>query len=160
MAMTTAVRQQMARLLTWHDAHPTFEDAVAGIPVRLRGRKPRGLPYSPWQLVEHMRITQADILEFCVSRRYKEKEWPKDYWPVSAAPPSARAWNATIAAFKRDRRKLERLALDARRDPLAKVPAGTGQTFLREIVLTADHNAYHIGQLVAVRRLLGAWPGR
>ncbi len=117
----------------------------------------RGCRYSPWQLVEHVRLAQADILEFCVSRRYKEKQWPRDYWPATPAPSSAKAWNASIAAFKRDRRALERLTLDVHRDLLAPVPMGEGQTLLREVMLAADHTAYHVGQLVAVRRLLGCW---
>jgi hypothetical protein len=152
-----AVRRQLARLLTWSDAHVSFDDAIARLPARARGRVPRGVPYSPWQLLEHLRLAQADILEFCVSRRYREKQWPRDYWPAAAAPPNARAWSASVAGFKRDRRRLERLALDPRRDLLARVPSGSGQTLLREIVLAADHAAYHVGQLVAVRRLLGCW---
>jgi uncharacterized damage-inducible protein DinB len=151
------LRAHLVRLLGWSDAHISFDDAVAGLPAALRGRVPPGLPYSAWQLVEHLRLAQADILEFCVSRRYQEKQWPTDYWPPAAAPPSARAWSTSIARFKRDRRALERLALDPRRDLLAPVPAGTGQTFLREILLAADHAAYHVGQLIAVRRLLGCW---
>jgi hypothetical protein len=153
------LRRHLARLLTWADAHATFDDAVANLPVAARGKVPRGLPYSPWQLVEHMRLAQADILEFCIRRDYREKQWPKDYWPPSAAPPTARAWSASIAAFRRDRRALAGLAVDPRRDLLAPVAAGTGQTLLREIILAADHAAYHVGQLVAVRRLLGHWKG-
>jgi uncharacterized damage-inducible protein DinB len=156
---TAELRRHLARLLTWGDAHATFEDAVSNLPIAARGKVPKGLPYSPWQLVEHMRLAQADILEFCVSPDYREKEWPKDYWPATAAPPTARAWSASIAGFKRDRRALARLALNARRDLLAPVPAGTGQTLLREIILAADHAAYHVGQLIAVRRLLGHWKG-
>ena len=159
MSQTKELRQHLARLLGWPDAHVTFDDAVAGVPVSLRGKVPEGCPYSPWQLVEHMRLAQADILEFCVSRRYREKKFPEDYWPASAEPPTARAWSASIASFRQDRRALERLAMNPRRDLLAPVPAGTGQTYLREIVLAADHTAYHVGQLVLVRRLLGCWTG-
>jgi uncharacterized damage-inducible protein DinB len=160
--MTTAdreLRRHLARLLSWGDAHVSFDDAAAGLPASARGKVPKGL-HSPWQLLEHLRLAQADILEFCVSRRYQEKQWPRDYWPKTAAPPSARAWNASIAAFKRDRRTLERLVSNPRRDLLAPVPAGTGQTLLREVVLVADHAAYHVGQLVAVRCLLGHWPAK
>jgi uncharacterized damage-inducible protein DinB len=158
--MTTAdkeLRRHLGRLLTWSDAHVSFDDAVAGLPVSARGKVPKGAEHSPWQILEHLRLAQADILEFC-GRRYVEKQWPRDYWPPSAAPPSARAWSASIAAFERDRRALERLALNPRRDLLAAVPAGTGQTLLREILLAADHAAYHVGQLVLVRRQLGHWP--
>jgi hypothetical protein len=150
-------RQQLARLLDWEDAHATFDAAVKGLPKSLEGKVPSGLPYSPWQLVEHMRITQADILEFCVAEHYEEKEWPRDYWPDGPEPPSPKAWNDSIAAFRRDREALAVLARDPNVDLDARVPNGTGQTFLREIVLVADHSAYHVGQLVVVRRLLGAW---
>ena len=159
MTAAKSLRQHLARLLGWSDAHISFDDAVAGLPVLIRGKVPDGLPYSPWQLVEHIRLTQADILEFCVSREYVEKAWPKDYWPSSAAPPTGNAWTASIAGFRTDRRALERLAMNPRRDLLAIVPSGTDQTLLREIILAADHAAYHVGQLVVVRRLLGAWPG-
>jgi uncharacterized damage-inducible protein DinB len=159
MPLPKELRTHLAKLLSWSDAHTSFDDAVSGIPADKRGQVPAGLPYSPWQLVEHMRLTQADILDFCVNPKYREKEWPRDYWPATAAPPTARAWTASIAQYKRDRRAFERLAKSARTDLLATVPAGSGQTFLREVILVADHTAYHVGQLVAVRRLLGAWPG-
>jgi hypothetical protein len=159
MSATKSLRQHLVRLLSWSDAHISFDDAVAGLPVVMRGKVPEGLPYSPWQLVEHMRLTQADILEFCVSRRYREKAWPKDYWPSSAAPPTRVAWRASVSGFRTDRRALERLVMDPRRDLLAIVPSGTDQTTLREVILAADHAAYHAGQLVVVRRLLGAWAG-
>jgi hypothetical protein len=135
------IRRQLARLLSWSDAHVSFDEAVAGLPASARGTVPKGGEHSPWQLVEHLRLAQADILEFCVSRRYVEKQWPRDFWPATPAPPSARSWNASVAAFRRDRRALERLALNPRRQLLAPVPAGTGQTLLREIVLAADHSA-------------------
>lgn len=151
------LRRHLARLLSWSDAHVSFDDAVADLPAAARGRVPKGFEHSAWQLLEHLRLAQADILEFC-GRRYVEKHWPRDYWPASPKPPSARAWSASVAAYRSDRGKLERLALDPRRDLLAPVPAGTGQTLLREIVLAADHAAYHVGQLVAVRRALGHWP--
>jgi uncharacterized damage-inducible protein DinB len=153
------LRRHLARLLSWSDAHVSFDDAVAGLPASARGKVPKRSQHSPWQLLEHLRLAQADILEFCVARRYQEKQWPRDYWPPTAAPPSARAWNQSIADFKRDRRALERLTQNPRRDLLAPVPAGKGQTLLREILLAADHTAYHVGQLVAVRRALGHWGG-
>lgn len=156
-AMSESWRRQLTQLLTWSDAHINFDDAVAGLPVAARGKVPKGLPYSAWQLVEHMRLTQADILEFSISRRYKNKQWPKDYWPASAVPPTRRAWSASIAQFKKDRRAVQRLVTNPRRDLLARAPTGTGQTMLREVVLAADHTAYHVGQLVVVRRLLGHW---
>ena len=159
MNATTRLRQQLTKFLDWSDAHISFDDAVEGLPVAARGKVPKGLPYSAWQLVEHMRLAQADILDFSVNGRYKEKEWPADYWPASPVPPTSRAWSLSIARFKKDRRALQRLAANPRRDLLARAPTGTGQTVLREILLAADHTAYHVGQLVAVRRLLGHWTG-
>ena len=151
------LRAHLTRLLSWRDAHAAFDAAVADLPPAVRGVAPPGLPYSPWQLVEHMRLTQADILAFCERPDYREANWPDDYWPAAAAPPDAQAWDASVAAFRHDRAALERMIADPARDLFARVPAGTGQTFLREILLVADHNAYHVGQLVALRRLLGNW---
>lgn len=154
---TAVLREQLSRFQNWREAHADFEAAVADLAPNLRGVAPPGLPYSPWQLVEHLRLTQADILEFCRNIDYVEQQWPDDYWPKSPAPPDAQAWDASIAAFRRDRAALQELIKDPGCDLFAKVPAGTGQTFLREFLLVADHTAYHVGQLVAVRRLLGAW---
>ena len=109
------------------------------------------------ELVEHIRLAQADILEFCIGKDYQEKTWPADYWPTSSKPPSHRAWTSSLAGYRRDRKRLERLIMNPRCEPLAKVPAGTGQTYLRECLLVADHTAYHVGQLVMLRRLLGCW---
>lgn len=156
--MDTALRDHVARLLDWGEAHPSFDAAVASLPEPLRGRTPDGLPYSPWQLVEHLRITQHDILDFCVNPDYREMEWPKDYWPPSAAPPSGRAWDESLRRFQDDRAALQRLARDAAIDLAATIPHGSGQTYLRELLLEADHAAYHLGELIVVRRLLGAWP--
>ena len=131
---------------------------VAGIPPALRGRQPRGLPYSPWQLVEHLRRCQRDILDYCTRRDYEEKEWPGDYWPQNPAPPSATAWKRSLGKFRKDLRALKRLTANPRIDLLGNLPYGRDATYLRELLLVADHNAYHVGQLVAVRRLLGEWP--
>ncbi len=154
---TAALREQLARFQNWREAHAGFDAAVADLPPDKRGVAPAGLPYSPWQLVEHMRFTQADILEFCRNVDYVEHKWPDEYWPKSATPPGAEAWDACLAAFRRDREALQKLIRDPNIDPFAKVPAGKGQTFLREYLLVADHTAYHVGQLIVVRRLLGAW---
>jgi uncharacterized damage-inducible protein DinB len=108
-------------------------------------------------LVEHLRIAQADILEFCLTAKYKEKKWPEDYWPKSPSPRTAAAWTKAIAAYRRDRKTLQRLVANPTIDLLATIPHGTGQTYLREILLVADHNGYHIGQIVALRRRLGIW---
>ena len=135
----------------------SLDDAVADLPAPLRGRKPDGLPYSPWQLLEHIRITQHDILDFCRNPKYKEIAWPDDYWPKSAAPPSDSAWDASVRQIRNDRAGLEALARDESLDLAARIPHGTGQTYLREILLVIDHTAYHMGELIVVRRLLGAW---
>jgi uncharacterized damage-inducible protein DinB len=151
-----ALRVQLVKLLDFEDAHVGFDRAVKAIPVRLRGTVPPGGEHSLWQLVEHLRIGQADILEFCRTAKYKEKQWPGDYWP-SAVPRSASAWTQAIAAYRRDRTAFQRLAANPKIDLFATIPHGTGQTYLREILLAADHAAYHIGQIVAVRRSLGNW---
>ncbi len=152
------IRTAVARLLDWEDAHAGFEKVVAGLPPHLRGKVSPGLPYSPWQLLEHLRIAQEDILQFCTDPEYQERSWPDDYWPQDPAPSSPAAWDTSVAGFQCDREALKRLALNAEIDLTAKVPAGTGQTYLRELLLVADHTAYHMGQLVVVRRALGAWP--
>jgi len=151
-----SLRAHLRKILSWEDAHAGFDAAVKGIAPALRGVAPQGLPHSPWQLLEHVRICQRDILDFCRNPSYAEPP-PADYWPDSAAPPTARAWQESIAAFRRDRAALGALADDASLDLLALIPHGNGQTYLRELLLVADHNAYHVGQLVAVRRALGAW---
>jgi hypothetical protein len=157
--MNSELRDHVAKLLGWQEAHAGFDKAVADLPESLRGRVPQGLPYSPWQLVEHMRITQHDILDFCRNPAYQEVSWPDDYWPGSPTPPSAAAWDETLRRFREDRAALQRLARDPAIDLAARIPHGTGQTYLRELLLAADHTAYHVGELIVVRRLLGAWPG-
>jgi uncharacterized damage-inducible protein DinB len=152
-----ALRALLARFLDWEDAHIGFDAAVEGIPARSRGARPGGAPHSAWQLLEHLRICQWDILEFCRNPEYLELKF-EDYWPPTVAPPSAAAWKKSVAAFRRDREALKELASDSSIDLFAKIPHGTGQTFVRELVLAADHNAYHVGQLVLLRQLLGAWP--
>ena len=158
MAEDKALRQLLAGLLAWGDAHVTFDAAVDAIPVGLRGRRPRGLPHSLWELVEHLRIAQHDILDFCVNPKYKEMKWPDDYWPRAAAPRSAAAWSASLKQYRRDRRALQALAADTAIALEDRIPHGSGQTYLRELVLVADHNAYHVGQIVLVRQALGIWP--
>ena len=153
-----ALRAQLVKLLDFNEAHVDFDHAVKGIPPRLRGTVPDGAEHSLWQLVEHLRIAQADILEFCLTAKYKEKKWPEDYWPKSPGPRSAGAWTKAIAAYRRDRTRLQRLTANPKIGLLATIPHGTGQTYLREILLVADHNGYHIGQIIALRRRLGIWP--
>ena len=158
MAKSPALREQLARLLEWGEAHVGFDAVVSDLSLALQGKQPAGLPYSPWQLLEHLRITQHDILDFCVNPKYEELSWPDDYWPASAEPSSANAWTESVQQFKRDRAALQRLARDSAVDLEAPIPQGKGQTYLRELLLAADHTAYHLGELIVVRRLLGAWP--
>ncbi|HEY6065944.1 MAG TPA: DinB family protein [Thermoanaerobaculia bacterium] len=152
-----ALRVLLSKLLDWEDAHVSFDRAVDGIPPHARGARPEGAPHSPWQLIEHMRICQGDILEFCTNPRYVEMKF-EDYWPRHVAPPSDRAWDESIAAFRRDRDALKALAADSEADLFAPIPHGSGQTYLRELALVADHNAYHVGQLVLLEKLLAIWP--
>ena len=150
-------REHLKKLLDWSDAHVSFDRAVKGIPPRLRGVVPDRLEHSAWQLVEHLRLAQTDILEFCVNPKYKEKKWPDDYWPRDARPKNTAAWTASIAAYRRDLKALQRLAADRAIDLFAAIPHGDGQTYLREILLVADHTAYHVGQIILVRRALDIW---
>src|SRR5262245_46229048 len=153
-----ALREQIRKMLAWEEAHVGFERAVGDFPAELRGQVPAGAPYSAWQLLEHLRMAQHDILDFCVNPKYEEEmKWPDDYWPQSPAPSSAKAWDDSVSRFLADRKALQELASDTTIDLFAKIPHGSGQTYLRELLLVADHNAYHIGELVVVRRLLGAW---
>jgi uncharacterized damage-inducible protein DinB len=151
------MREQLAAALDWGDAHAGFDRAVADFPADLRGRRVRGLPYTAWQILEHLRIAQQDLLEFATIPKNREKSWPADYWPKDPAPPNTRAWNASIAAFRKDRAALKRLAKNPKIRLTARIPHGKGQTYAREILLAIDHNAYHVGELVVLRRLLGAW---
>jgi uncharacterized damage-inducible protein DinB len=152
-----ALRAQLAKFLDWEEARVGFDKAVKGVPPRQRGAVPDGSEHSLWQLVEHIRMAQADILEFCRNPKYKAKKWPDDYWPTSPASRDAAAWTGSIAEFRRDRKAFQRLVVDPAIDLLATIPHGTGQTYLREILLVADHTSYHVGQIVSLRRQLGIW---
>ncbi|MGH9599906.1 MAG: DinB family protein [Terracidiphilus sp.] len=152
-----ALRQHVIDLLHGGNAHADFDRAVKGFPSALRGKTPKGAEHSPWQLLEHLRIAQWDILEFSRNPKHKSPDWPGGYWPSSPKPPNAKAWDKSTAAFRRDLKELCAMVADESVDLFAKIPQGDGQTVLREALLAADHNAYHIGQLILVRRLLGAW---
>src|SRR5437879_11760677 len=153
----TVLRQQLVELLRGRDAHVNFDTVIAGLPTKLRGAKPKGLPFTPWRLREHMRIAQRDILEFSRNPKHVSPEWPDGYWPQGDAPPDDAAWERCIKAFRADLKAMEELVTDPSTDLFARIPHGDGQTILREALLVADHNAYHLGQIVAVRRMLGAW---
>ena len=160
--MTSAadpLRAHLVRLLEWEEAHAGFDRAVAGLPPAQRGSRPAGFDHSPWQLLEHLRLAQRDLLDFCTRADYEHLlTWPDDYWPTEPAPSDADAWHASVAAFQADREALKRFIHDPGVDLFAPVPTGTAeQTVLRGVLLVADHTAYHVGQLIAVRRALGSW---
>jgi uncharacterized damage-inducible protein DinB len=156
--LSDPIRDQLVRILDWEEAHVGFDKAVDGIPLDKRGARAPGFEHSPWQLVEHLRIAQDDILDFCINPKYEHTmHWPDDYWPKNPAPPSDKAWTDSLAAFRRSRDRMKQLAREEK-DLSAKVPTGKGnQTYMRAILLVADHAAYHVGQIVAVRRALGVW---
>jgi len=158
-SLERALRGHLVDLLDGRGAHVPFADVLGDFPPKLRGTRPAELPFTPWQLLEHMRIAQWDILEFSRNAKHVSPEWPSGYWPESDAPPNAAAWNRSMRAFGADLRAMKRLVRNPSTDLAARIPHGTGQTILREALLIADHNAYHLGQLVILRRLLGAWPG-
>jgi hypothetical protein len=152
-----SLRQHLLDLLAGGSAHAKFEDVIRDYPVELRGKKPDGLPHSPWMLLEHLRIAQWDILEFSRNAKYVSPAWPAGYWPATEAPPSGTAWDESLRQFRRDFKAMQRLVANPKSDLFARIPWGDGQTVLREALLLADHNAYHLAQLVDARRLLGAW---
>jgi uncharacterized damage-inducible protein DinB len=154
-----SLREHLLYLLNGGGAHTKFEDVVTDLPAGLQGKKVANLPYTAWTLLEHIRIAQWDILDFSRNPKYKAMEWPKDYWPATEAPPKADAWNKSIKAFKKDMKEMQSLVADPKTDLYKKIPWGDRQTILREALLIADHNAYHLGQMVTLRRLLGAWKG-
>jgi hypothetical protein len=151
------LREHVIELLNGRGAHSGFDDVVKNMPEKLRGVKPDGLPHSAWMLLEHLRRAQWDILEFSRNRKYKSPKWPEGYWPETAAPPSKAAWDESIQQFRKDLKVMQQLVANPKTDLYARIPWGDGQTILREALLVADHNAYHLAQLVDVRRLLGAW---
>ena len=157
MNQNDTLREHLIKLLAWQDAHVSFDVAVEGIPPPLQGVRPEGLPYSPWELLEHMRLTQKDILNFCRNQDYKAPKWPDEYWPKITSPPELNDWQKSVNAFRTDRQAMQSLIADPTLDLYAEIPHGEGQTYLREVLLVADHSAYHLGELVAVRRLLGVW---
>ena len=151
------VRRHVLKLLEGGQAHADFDAAVKGLPARLHGKKPKGAAHSAWEILEHMRIAQWDILEFSRDAKHVSPEFPGGYWPETPAPPNRSSWAQSIRAFQRDLRAMSKLVADPSIDLFARIPHGDGQTILREALLVADHNAYHLGEMILVRRLLGAW---
>ena len=154
------LRKHLIDLLQGGNAHVKFEEVIADFPAELRGHKAANLLHSAWMLLEHMRIAQWDILEFSRNRKHKSPDWPKGYWPATDDPPTAAQWNASIKQFHTDLKEMADLVKNPKTDLFAKIPWGDGQTILREALLVADHNAYHLAQIVDLRRLLGAWPDK
>lgn len=151
------LREHLVNLLSGRGAHVDFDKAVGGLPVALRGKRPRGQSFTPWRLLEHMRIAQWDILEFSRNAKHVSPDWPLGYWPKGDAPPSGKAWSDSVATFRSDLAAMQALVSDPATDLYVRIPHGDGQTILREALLLADHNSYHVGQFVLLRRLLGAW---
>lgn len=159
MTAEQSLRKHLKELLRGGCAHARTQEVLADWPPELRGQKPAGLPYSPWQILEHMRIAQWDILEFSRDSQHVSPDFPDGYWPEQDQPPDAKAWDNSVNVFQDELRQMEQLVEDPSVDPFAKIPHGQGQTILREALLVADHNAYHLGQLVVLRRLQGIWKG-
>lgn len=153
------LRKQIFTLLNGGEAHADFEAAIKDFPAELRGKVPDKLPYSAWQLLEHMRITQRDILDFSAppTGGYQPREWPEAYWPKSPEPPSAQAWEHSVAAIRKDRKLFEELIQKSDADLFKPFRWGNGQNLIREALLIADHTSYHLGELIVLRRLLGTW---
>jgi DinB family protein len=151
------LRQHVAKTLNWGEAHTDWKTALAGLPAKHRGERPPGAPHSAWELLEHVRIAQWDILDFCRNPKHVSPDFPSGYWPKNPAPPNPAAWDKSVKAFESDLHEMQKLVLDPRTDLVAPIPQGSGQTILREALLLADHNSYHLGQFVIVRRLVGAW---
>ena len=152
-----ALRKQLIELLKGGNAHTSFEDAIRDFPAELRGKRPKGAPHSPWELLEHMRIAQWDILEFSRAADHKSPKFPEGYWPEKPEPPDDKAWDRSVHLFCQELRSMCALIADDATDLYARIPHGEGQTILREALVAADHNAYHMGQLVLLRRILCAW---
>lgn len=154
---TQEIIQQLIALLTKANAHATFNDAIKNIPFEDLGKKPNNLPYSIWQITEHIRITQKDILEFSTNKNYKELDWPNDYWPKEAAPKNEASWKKCIDEIQKDLDEFIQLLNDENADLYTPFEHGNGQNLLREALLIADHTSYHTGEIIVIRRVLGNW---
>ncbi len=148
------VRSYLKNILSWQEAHLNFEAAIHDLPKDYRGMKPEGFPYSIWQLVEHIRIAQWDILDFSRNPDYEEHTWPDDYWLENNAPANEAEWEGSLESIRNDREEFIKLLDDPALDLLKPFPHGSGQTLFRQALLIADHTAYHVGQIVVLRKLL------
>ena len=152
-----ALREHLVRILDWEEAHVGFDKAIADLAPDKRGARAPGFEHSVWQLLEHMRVAQEDILDFCVNPKYVHTmKWPDDYWPTPGQPTDEQ-WNTSVATIHRDTESLAKFTVETDIDLTSKIPRGTGQTYLRTVLVAMDHNSYHVGQIIAVRRLIGAW---
>lgn len=154
-----ALREHLEKALTGHEAHTDWRKALENLPSAQRAAKPPGAPHSAWELLEHVRIAQWDIFEFCRSPKHESPDWPSGYWPGRPSPPNEAAWEKSVKQFLQETRAMAALVADAETDLFARIPHGSGQTVLREALLIVDHNSYHLGQFVLLRRLLGSWSG-
>lgn len=151
------LREHLAKLLAGKQAHVDFDTAVSDLPFELQGRKPKGASHTPWEILEHLRIAQWDILEFSRNPKHVSPNFPAGYWPEEAAPPESVSWERSVGLFQADLKAFREFVQNLATDLYTPIPHGDGQTVLREVLVAADHNAYHLGELVLVRRMLGAW---
>lgn len=156
--MTQTWKEIVASSLDWEQAHVSLDSALANLPEELRGKRPDGLPHSIWELLEHIRITQRDLLEFCTKDDYKDPTWPDDYWSKSMAPKNDAEWKACLRAIHADCAEFAKFTVETDKDLTAAIPHGTGQTYLRTVLVAVDHTSHHLGQIITTRRLLGSWP--
>lgn len=154
----TILREHLQKLLAGREAHVDWTSALKGLPEKLRGERPDSAPHSAWEILEHIRIAQWDLLEFSRDPKHVSPDWPSGYWPKTPAPPSPAAWDKSVQAFHQDLEAMVNLVMNPKTDLTAPIPYGSGQTILREALLVADHNSYHLGQFVLLRRLLNSWP--
>jgi hypothetical protein len=151
------LREHLRKLIAGKEAHVDWDTALKKVPEKLRGKTPEGSPHSLWEILEHTRIAQRDILEFSRNPKHVSPDWPSGYWPKTSSPSNAVAWDKSVKQFRADREKMVKLVMDPKTDLSEPIPHGSGQTILREALIVADHNSYHLGQFVLVRRLLHSW---
>ena len=153
-SQSEALREQLLHSMRGDQSHIEFESVIGDFPVKLAGRKPGGVPHSAWQLLEHMRLAQNDILEFSRKPKYVSPDWPEGYWPETDTPPNDKAWESSVDAFRKDFKTMQRMIRDTKRNLYARIEGGTGQTFLREVLVLSAHNSYHLGQLMFLKKML------